>query len=1144
MSDEPQATLEFAPDRSTAGFRLHKFSVLNWGTFHGRIHSFQPDGRTSLLSGGNGAGKSTLADAVLTLLIDSRKRNYNQASAGGGERKQKKERNEKDYVLGTYSEEHDQDRGYGRKKQLRKPGQSVTILLGHFYNETYQQHVTLVQVLWLTPAKKLERAYIVSKKKLSIEADFCDLTSGTEVRQKLKERALEPLDTFTLYSQRFHEALCLSADKNPMDIFNQAVCIKDISNLTNFIREYMLDDGGAPKKLEELRSNFEELRRTYERIEREKKRLDRLNEIHRLNDIVLQQENQIEHWQGCLDAAPLFFAESELTLRQTDAEEIQHELVKAQSDETTESAKAEAAQERIHQIKVAIESSETGRRLQQIKTDLEHLQQQIRPRENCHKKFIAKSEKWQAGIVCQTEAEFIELLAAAAKDVERLGKRTKELEKKINQHSSEAEELTLQQEQISAEIRSLQEREGNIDDKLIRVRDGIASALKISPKELPFIGELVQVKESDTRWTGAIERLIHSFALSVLVPARLHRQVDQYVHRTNLHERLTYHIVESAARAVNPQLESAAVASKLEIHPEAGEFQPWLAAELSYRYDHRCCETLDQSFNQAKTAITLNGLIKQHNSERGKDDRHNIYDRSRDVLGWDNSVKITALQDRHHEQENKRNALLESIRKLGNEKSGIDSAHDAAKSLPDIASEWEEIDYFTPLLAHDALLVEQKELESSSDEQSSLQAQLKAAETEKSQAYENSKNARERFGGWKAQEEQNNRGIQDCQTIIKHAKQDPEQLKLLQERLLTVKQLLELPPTNLTSLQSARTQINRELEKTRNEANRKRNEAGNTAKLEIQRFLDEVRAEEPKLHDELYSEGINLPGYNNALFLPFERLRVKIEDEDLPKNQKRFNRLLQTNLIEDVSSFDGLLTQHAETIKHRVEDLNRHLKEVDFDRNKHTYIQLVPERTDDEKQKRFRNLRQYALENIVNEENTDEERSERFKRVRYLLDELSKDEKWTQQVIDVRNWFNFRADEFYRETDKSFQCYSGASGKSGGEKNRLASTILATAIAYQYGISLNNEHQTETFRLVVVDEMFSKTDDEFSTYLLELFKKFNLQLIIVQPLDSKVHLVQKYVERYHIVTRPNIHSEIHNLDVYEYNKLMKEVSES
>ena len=40
--------------------------------------------------------------------------------------------------------------------------------------------------------------------------------------------------------------------------------------------------------------------------------------------------------------------------------------------------------------------------------------------------------------------------------------------------------------------------------------------------------------------------------------------------------------------------------------------------------------------------------------------------------------------------------------------------------------------------------------------------------------------------------------------------------------------------------------------------------------------------------------------------------------------------------------------------------------------------------------------------------------------------------------------------------------------------------------------------------MVAVDEMFSKTDDEFSQYLLDLFKEFHLQLLIVQPLDAKI----------------------------------------
>ena len=50
------------------------------------------------------------------------------ASSQAGSR----ERNERDYVLGAYSEIHDAVTGQGRKETLRKPGESYTVLLAHF----------------------------------------------------------------------------------------------------------------------------------------------------------------------------------------------------------------------------------------------------------------------------------------------------------------------------------------------------------------------------------------------------------------------------------------------------------------------------------------------------------------------------------------------------------------------------------------------------------------------------------------------------------------------------------------------------------------------------------------------------------------------------------------------------------------------------------------------------------------------------------------------------------------------------------------------------------------------------------------------------------------------------------------------------
>ena len=44
--------------------------------------------------------------------------------------------------------------------------------------------------------------------------------------------------------------------------------------------------------------------------------------------------------------------------------------------------------------------------------------------------------------------------------------------------------------------------------------------------------------------------------------------------------------------------------------------------------------------------------------------------------------------------------------------------------------------------------------------------------------------------------------------------------------------------------------------------------------------------------------------------------------------------------------------------------------------------------------------------------------------------------------------------------------------------------------------------------------MFSRIDDGNSTYALELFRKFGLQLLIVAPLDAKARVTEDYVGCY------------------------------
>ena len=58
--------LDFAPTAYRTGFRLHRFEVLNWGTFDRHIWDIEPGGNNALLTGDIGSGKTTLVDGLTT----------------------------------------------------------------------------------------------------------------------------------------------------------------------------------------------------------------------------------------------------------------------------------------------------------------------------------------------------------------------------------------------------------------------------------------------------------------------------------------------------------------------------------------------------------------------------------------------------------------------------------------------------------------------------------------------------------------------------------------------------------------------------------------------------------------------------------------------------------------------------------------------------------------------------------------------------------------------------------------------------------------------------------------------------------------------------------------------------------------------
>lgn len=56
----------------------------------------------------------------------------------------------------------------------------------------------------------------------------------------------------------------------------------------------------------------------------------------------------------------------------------------------------------------------------------------------------------------------------------------------------------------------------------------------------------------------------------------------------------------------------------------------------------------------------------------------------------------------------------------------------------------------------------------------------------------------------------------------------------------------------------------------------------------------------------------------------------------------------------------------------------------------------------------------------------------------------------------------------------------------------------------------------DTFRFVMIDEIFSRSDQENSRYAMELFKELGLQLLVVTPMTA-LHVVEPYISACHFV---------------------------
>ena len=1091
------------------GYRLKRVELLNWGTFDGRVWTLTPDGDTSLLTGDIGSGKSTLVDAITTLLLPAHKVAYNKAAGADS-----KERTLRSYVEGHFKSERNETTGTSRAVGLRNHN-SYTVIVGVFANAGYEEQVTLAQVFHQADRSggQPDRFFVTASRELSIGSDFTGFGSDLrELRRQLRSSGAEISNVFPEYANQFRKLLGIRSEQ-AMELFHQTVSMKSVGNLDDFVRDHMLEPADAGERVKAIVTHFEDLNSSYEAVKRAEEQLAALTPLIDVIDRYETARSRQTEFEGERDAVTSWAIERRLTLLESEAGEATalRTQRRAEWDDVGREL-ADAAHER-EQLSLARQSA-GGDRLAQLDHELRAAEAEESHRADKRQRFDS--------LVTELELPPVTTAADHAATVGQLDGRAatlkaerQQLDEQIVELRGQLGELRRELAGIDHELSSLNQRSNNLPREQVEVREQLSGELGIPIDELPFAGELVDVAEDRAEWRGAAERVMRSFALSMLVPQRHYDQVSRWVngrrlsfrrHGDTVGARLSYERVSERRLPLVASGEPGRLTLSDCLITREGEFAGYLAGELIRRGAYSCVDTIEE-FQSEDRAVTREGQIKR-GERHEKDDRTRTDDPRSWVLGWANERKKAAIETRRDEVESATTALDQQLVEVERQRARTSELERPLFQLGEYRT-WTELDVEASASRRVLLEAERDRLRAGSSQLAEIETRIEQSEALIEGLTRQRSQLDQSIGGLNSRIERAEVRRQADKLTL--AGETPERLERHRNTYPAIERRAGARmPNSVDECDRVADQLRKAID---DQLRQVTNEIG-AHTTNMQRSMGDIKNRWPDATSELDAS----PEARHE----FRQLHRRVMDDDLPKYTSEFEHQLTTNTIRELAGLNSWLRRQSDEIRTRVETINHALGALDYSPGR--YIRLEPTATSHSDVVDFRRELRNATDDALTPDD-DHYSEQRFLQVKKIIERFrgreghaQRDKDWTRLVTDVRHWFTFSASERDRHTDEEWEHYRDSDGKSGGQKEKLAYTILAASLAYQFGLTWGADISRD-FRFAVIDEAFGRGSDASTRYALELFAKLDLQLLIVTPLQ-KVNVIAPYVQSIGFVDNP------------------------
>jgi uncharacterized protein YPO0396 len=1131
-------------ESDNAGFRLDELQIQNFGSYDGPPSVLQFNRGSAIFTGRNGVGKTTAIDAFRMLI--AQEPSFNDATVPEARKRDRDIRTYYQGVLGKVQQDGRNEYVVLRRYEDRK----FMAIVGNFCDNSGRTLSAARLVQYDAQGQGNSQRYILARHPLNIATDFRDFETARTIRNALADKGVTVYENFSAYRAALSLRFGIADAKQAWTLFERAIGTKTVDNLTEFMRELILPISVLADTADELVRSTAALDDAYQAVKQDEQKLVRLQRIIRDIDeleqsfAVTERLKRLQAYRKHAETAVLARAvRRDVARRETELVAVRRasEAASALRDELSRRISDLERQERdLGGQRVSEWRQEITARTTQLGTVAGELQR-ISKALAAYGLLIGVSFEQSH----HTQDQWERIKAELGKAADRIPAQTTEMDGALAKLSGELATLSQQLSDATTDLNVAERSRSNLPRQHIEVREKIAAALHVTTDALPFFGELVRVAPHAAAqgWEGAINRLLASQARRLLVDEALYARAAAWIDSSHLGLKLEYDRVDLIA--VNPAKHgNTRVAGKLEVRSES-RFAGHVRRVLDTRYDHECFAAIDQNFRRSRRALTMAGQSRD-GDRHVKDDRWHIGDRSSFLLGWDNTERIT-----HLAREIKR---LEAAHK---------SVAGKAKTLRG---------------DHNKLIVEQTQMRQFANSMGDFQrvdtrrieSEIHERErwieeaTAKNPSYAAISQALEKT---RAKVPAAKKAADECSSIL--VVQEHE-LKNQQKRLDNLDVQLGEHRTPLSAWKGYRL-IARQIGVTasifeedpapnvmRGESVWEKIRSGIDAGLDaetkkrerimpaLSRLGSEYLRDFPTETALMAAAGL-ADADGAAVRAEWRRRREDIEGRELVRHRERLQQAMTDAIDNGIVNIKTQLDKERLEIRDTVLGINKTLCAVIYDPVHGSRIRFKPNDAPSQRILAFtRDLRQVTDDWIGNADENIEERYAKTKRFIDQVKDVPENNAWRREVLDTRRWFTFIAQEYKVHTDGTetiINDYDGAAGSSGGQKERLAMTVMAAGLAWRFGM-VDAAAAYRSFRVLMLDEAFKNSHDDTTRALLQLFSAFGFQMIFAMP-SKNLAVVARHIERAFAVDTKDRRTivTVHGLrDLVQYNQRLAAAS--